>query len=62
LGAQVTGAIKNIAATTARRSDVRSDIAFTGDGSAIDGDTQFEMTSVLNIEDFRQFGDATAGQ
>lgn len=62
LGAQVTGAIKNIAATTARRSDVRSDIALTGDGSAINENTQFEMTSVLNIEDFRKFGDATAGQ
>lgn len=61
LTTQLVGKIKNAAATTARAGDVRSDVAVMGDGSEIEAGAQFEMTSILNIEDFRSIADQNVG-
>lgn len=58
----VTGKIKNMAATVKGNYDIRSDLAATGSGRAVGDKEQFEMTSVLNIENFNDYSPEEVGQ
>ena len=50
---QLVGSVRNMAATVAKAGDIRSDIAIAANGQTIAKDTQFELKTIFNIEDFK---------